>query len=208
MNFVLRCSVILISDLHIFSWVTLWLSHLPVSWCRVLSICDTVSLFGYFSSLSALLNISRLKIEKLKVRVHDVQPRSRLRWSHGITEDLPLLSFPTVNFIGHFWHFLKCVSFVQIESCAFSSLHIAPIHPLITHCLPCCPLRANKWILSHCHHTCTTTYWSSTKMEFQGQYDCSEATDRHHFCCKTFNFDRLNITTFQKIALKSSVLSS
>lgn len=41
----------------------------------------------------------------------------------------------------------KRVSFVRIESCAFSSPHISLIHPLITQCLPCCPLRANKWIL-------------------------------------------------------------
>lgn len=62
-----------------------------------------------------------------------------------------------------------CISPVFIVSCIFSSLgqifllcahlsHITLIHPLISHCLPCCLLWAEQWIL-YCYAASSSHKW-------------------------------------------------
>lgn len=146
-------------------------------WWRVLPVCNTVSLFGYFLSFLCFIKYFTLEVTaKLKVTGHDVQPKSWPIRSGGISS--VELFFSTFGLLC--WSFLaltqschNSVSFVQTESWAFSLAHIPLSHSLITHCLHCSPQRATEWILS-CSaphivtqltphpHTRTTIQWLHT----------------------------------------------
>lgn len=128
-------------------------------------------------------------------------------------------SLTSVAFHLHFTLFTTyflIVSLVENESCAFSSPHFPLIHLLITHRLPCCPLQANKWILScSVPHVATQI---TPQLHFgrlpNGQYFCKSSTvSVKHPTSTTLLFQKpltlaIWMSEHPKIALKSAVLSS
>lgn len=115
-----------------------WLSLLSPCWCS-----QSMTLYPCLVIVQALLNIPHLKMtEKLKVRVHDMQPKTRptASWVSCVRP----LSPPLCHSLCFFKAVIIVSHCVQTESCAFSSPHISPIHASITFCLPCCPPRANE----------------------------------------------------------------
>lgn len=118
-------------------------SFLHVSFQSAFSLCHRVLVWLFPKLLRFTINTSHFKTTaNLQARAPDAKGR-------GHDSDDPMALW--VSRIRHPFtfsslsrHILGRVSFVKIESCAFSTPHISLIHPLITHSLPCCPLRDNK----------------------------------------------------------------